>query len=159
MRGGIDMSANYEMASKEIESLAKNIIKQYHPELQDEKIAYVIRHGAWTKNGKEVLGNTKKCSEKETLLTGYTFIITLNGVLRMLPENVIRAVLDHELSHCGIEKDENGILKRYIIGHDLEDFAHIIRRYGLYSEDAKYFMQEIKQLSIFDNEQKLRAVK
>lgn len=153
------MSVNYELASKKIIDLANEIIGQYHPRLKNERIAYVIKYGAWTKNGKDVLGNAKKCSEKEMLLTGYTFIITLAGVLLMLPENVIRAVIDHELSHCGVEKNEDGQTKRYIIAHDLEDFAQVIKRYGLYNEDVKYFIQQIKQISIFDDEMSLKVVK
>jgi hypothetical protein len=153
------MSVNYELASKKIIDLANEIIGQYHPRLKNERIAYVIKYGAWTKNGKDVLGNAHKCSEKEMLLTGYTFIITLAGVLLMLPENVIRAVIDHELSHCGVEKNEDGQTKRYIIAHDLEDFAQVIKRYGLYSEDVKYFIQQIKQISIFDDKMLLKVVK
>lgn len=153
------MLGDYEMASKKIVDIANEIIEKYHPELKDEKVAYIIRYSTWTKNGKQVLGSAKKCSEKETLLTGYNFIITLSNLVLNMPSNTIKAIIDHELSHCGVDEDDYGEKKRYIIGHDLEDFAHIIKRHGLYSEDAKYFMEQTKQISFFDNDKTLRAVK
>lgn len=149
------MIGDYEIASKEIVNMANEIIEKYHPELKDEKIAYVIRYSTWTKNGKQVFGTAKKCSDKEKLLTGYSFIITLSNLVLNMSQDTIKAVIDHELSHCGVEEDEYGEKKRYIIEHDLEDFAHIIKRYGLYSDDAKHFMEQTKQISFFDDDKNL----
>jgi len=108
------MKIRYSMAPERVIDIANEIIRQYHNELKKEKIAYVIKNDTWLKDGKEILGNAKKCSEKETLLTGYTFIITINAKLLSADENLLRAVIDHELSHCGIDIDENGERQRYI---------------------------------------------
>lgn len=131
----------------EVEKVAMELIAKYHPHLAEAKIAYVFKKDSWSKNGKWILGSAHKCSEKEKLLHGYDFIITINRDSWMLfTEDKREAVVDHELCHCG--KSEDG--KYILVPHDIEDFAAVIRRHGLYKEDVKHFTQVLRQVSLFD---------
>jgi hypothetical protein len=48
-----------------------------------------------------------------------------------------RALVDHELTHCG-QKVNGGW---YVVGHDLEDFAAVVRRHGLWNENVKMYLR------------------
>lgn len=145
---------NYTLAP-EVEEVAKGLISRHHRHLCDAKIAYVFKKDSWNKNGKWVLGSAHKCSEKEKLLHNYDFIITINyDSWRIFDEVKQEAVVDHELCHCGKDKDD----KYVIISHDIEDFAAVIRRHGLYTEDVKAFGMAINQVSLFNEGPNLRVV-
>lgn len=68
------------------------------------------------------------------------FIITLDAYYAAeCPDAEFCALVEHELGHCGQEKDEFGMprFKRdtgapafAMRGHDVEEFAFIVRRYG-----------------------------
>lgn len=49
----------------------------------------------------------------------------------------IEALVYHELSHAGEQKDKNGNPKPVIVAHDVETFGMEIGRYGLWHEDLR----------------------
>lgn len=51
----------------------------------------------------------------------------------------MRALIDHELCHCQTEEDEDGDTKLVIVGHDMEEFACIIERYGDWKGELDQF--------------------
>lgn len=51
-----------------------------------------------------------------------------------LSPNQRLALVDHELMHCVIEEDEEGTPYMDIRPHDIEEFADIVRRHGLWDE-------------------------
>lgn len=131
----------------EVEKVARELIVKYHPHLVEANIAYVFKKDSWSKNGKEILGNAHKCSEKEKLLYKHDFIITINhNAWIRFDNNKREAIVDHELCHCG--RDVEG--KYCSIPHDVEDFADVIKRHGLYKNDVKQFGMAIRQVSLFD---------
>lgn len=141
---------NY-MPAPEVATLAMSLIEKYHQHLTNAKIAYVFKKGTWNKNGKEVLGSAKKCSEKDKILHNYDFIITINYEAWARASKIKRqAILDHELNHCGVNEYGEYIF----VPHDLEDFASVIRRHGLYKDDVRTFAMTLKQVSLFDEDEK-----
>jgi hypothetical protein len=73
----------------------------------------------------------------------YDFIIWIAGDWwpRLRPHQQ-RALLDHELSHCHLTP----LGKRTLVPHDVEEFNHIIRRYGFWQPaGGGYATQEAVQ--------------
>lgn len=138
--------------SPEVEEMAHKLIAEHHKRLADANIGYLIRTGAWTVHGDERLGNTEKCSSKYRHLTGFDFTITVNqSIWNMMQPNEKSALVDHLLSHCG--KNENGWC---YWNHDVEDFAAVVRRHGLWQEGVRKYAEAAaeasRQLTLFDVE-------
>src|SRR5690554_4103291 len=91
----------------EVADIARDLIRNYHGGLADAKIIYLFRDKAPKSKGKVTLGAAKKASGIEDVLSGADFIIWIaeDEWLRM-DMRKRRALVDHELSHCGM--DENG---------------------------------------------------
>jgi hypothetical protein len=136
----------------DVENIARRLIPEHHTHLADAKIKYLGREGAWSVGGKIRWGSAEKCSAKHRHLTGYDFIIIINvDVWGGLESKQKVALVDHELSHCGI--NDNGWC---IWPHDVEDFASVVRRHGLWQEGVRKYaeaaVEASRQLTIFDIE-------
>ena len=134
----------------EVREIAHRLITEHYKRLADAKIGYLIRTGAWTVNGDERPGNAEKCSGKHRHLTGFDFIVTVNhAIWGMMQPNEKGALVDHLLSHCG--KSENGWC---YWNHDVEDFASVVRRHGLWQEGVRKYaeaaVEASRQLTIYD---------
>jgi hypothetical protein len=140
----------------EVADIARELIKKYHSALGEAKIVYLFRDKAPKSKGKVVWGTTKKTSPIEKALTGYDFVIWVSEDIWVgIDANKKHALVDHELSHCGL--DENG--NWTTLEHDFTGFNAVLRRYGYWSGDLKRMKKSIEQMSLFDEEPKLEAVK
>lgn len=85
-------------------------------------------------------------------LHGYDFVILLNHhVWHMaeFDEAKKRALIDHELCHAQVCRDEEGEIKRdsrgrlccRTRGHDLEEFREIVKRHGQWKSDIQEFVK------------------
>lgn len=52
-----------------------------------------------------------------------------------------RALIDHELRHISVTHSESEGIVPKLVGHDLEEFVGTVRRYGLWHEGVKTFVQ------------------
>jgi len=43
----------------------------------------------------------------------------------------LKILMLHELMHIGIEINEKGEIKKYIVPHSVQDFEYILDKYGL----------------------------
>ncbi|MCE5334528.1 MAG: hypothetical protein LLG06_08035, partial [Desulfobacteraceae bacterium] len=104
----------------------------------DANIGYVMRN-KHAKSGGKVLGGTcQKQSDKQKLLHDYDFIIELAAdIWSELNTTQREALLLHEIMHVGVEVDDDGEAKMFIRPHDTEEFAYVIKVYGLYSLDLQ----------------------
>jgi hypothetical protein len=78
------------------------------------------------------------------------FLITINMEEwnSMLPP-MREALIDHELEHCCRgDDDKQGNPTWYTQGHDVEDFAAVIRRHGLWSDGLRRFEAAAKQVEM-----------
>lgn len=132
----------------EVEFLARQLIPKYHEHLASANIAYLFRRGKWKSKGSTVLGKAAKVTGQHQYLTSLDFIITINEQeWRKADPATKEAILDHELAHCGM--DGTGWV---IHLHDVEDFASVIRRRGLWSEGLQLFKaasERYEQESLF----------
>lgn len=51
------------------------------------------------------------------------------------------ALVDHELSHCHAEADEEGAVKLTCLPHDLEEFAPIVQQHGAWRDSVKRLLE------------------
>ncbi|MCL6557401.1 MAG: hypothetical protein K6U74_01120 [Firmicutes bacterium] len=123
----------------QVEESAKDLIGHYHQHLASARIKYLFREGAWSK-----AGAATRVNARDKKLHGYDFLIVINKEFyeQMAPD-ARRALIDHELSHCGIS--ESGDWK--IWKHDVEDFAAVIARHGVWNEGSqKYLSAGMKRI-------------
>ena len=122
------MAATWSEAPAEVIELARRIIDKYHPSLMDASIGFVMRSEAPRVGGKTVLGKTRKVTAEQQVHIDFDFIIWLaEDVWSSLSPRQKEALIDHELSHCKFDG-----FTASIVPHDVEEFTHIIDRYGFW---------------------------
>ncbi|HHY95891.1 MAG TPA: hypothetical protein GX513_12925 [Firmicutes bacterium] len=126
----------------EVEAIARRLIPEHHKHLATAHIAYIMAESLPARNGKTPMAKAQKASEAQNLLHGYDFVITVNKkAWDMLTPQQCEALVDHELAHCGL--GENGWT---IWAHDVEEFAAVIKRHGLWHEGARVFAKAVEQM-------------
>lgn len=143
----VDKEPRYWLAPQ-AEEVARRLIPQHHKHLANARIAYIFAKSLPARNGKVPMANARKVPEAQRLLHGYDFVITINEDAWMLLTQAQReALIDHELSHCGMKQDGSWT----IWAHDVEEFAAVIKRHGLWHDGARVFAKAVEQLE-FDLE-------
>jgi hypothetical protein len=125
--------AEYTEVTSEVLDIAKEIIKDHRPDLEECMIGFVFRDEAAVSRGKIILATTRKApanikpylSEEINML-----IIVAKDQWDLLSTEQRRALIDHELCHI-IYSGRDWALQ----GHDFEEFKVIIDRYGLWNYD------------------------
>lgn len=143
--------AEYWRCPDEVAAMADKIIDAYHTHLEGARILFLFRDQAAKSAGKLIAGKASKMSPKDNALADatppYAFKIELAHDLWTLNnESWRRALLDHELCHCGGDEEDGW----EIIAHDLEEFACIVERHGLWKSDVKDFCGRVDQLDLFE---------
>lgn len=142
------MPVTYENAP-EVKSIAEELIKKHHPHLVNVKIEYVYRSEHAKSGGKDVWGKARKIgglnawlatpSDERWIHPEPFFVMEIaKDIWVKLKETAQTALVDHELNHMGRDTETGDLM---IEAHDVEDFAIILRRYGLYRADAEMFVR------------------
>lgn len=127
----------YRRVDEEVVRLCEQIVEAHHPDLQHARIGLLFRSGTWKSKGRTRWGQAQKASGKIRALAGdIDFLVTLNEDVWFdeLDNAQRRALLDHELCHCAFDVVE---LKASTRGHDVEEFAEIIRRHGVWDSSLR----------------------
>ena len=137
-------------AAPDVAEMAAKLIEAYHSPLAEAPILYIFRDEAGKSKGRLVLG-------KARLVTGlHAFLVALAAgdadaqysesdesffVMEIAEDwwapvshGKREALVDHELCHFDATED-----KLRIRGHDLEEFAAVVERHGLWDESVKLF--------------------
>lgn len=132
--------------------IMEEMVAKYHPHLASAKIAMAWRFDMKPDaDGRLVLGTAKKASDLDRELHQYDFVIVLNADMwnrAEFTQDMKVALVDHELCHCEVQKDENGEEKLdtsgrpvwRMRGHDIEEFTEIVGRHGQYKGDIEKFV-------------------
>lgn len=135
------------LAEEETVTMAEGIIKDHRPELIGVNIIYFFREKAGKKAGKVTLATAKKVAPKENVIHSFegkpdvVFAIEIaNDAWHALAEIQKKAVLHHELCHCGFETDDNGNTEAVILPHDIEEFSTVVKEHGYYLKDIQDFV-------------------
>lgn len=120
-----------------LRNLAEKVIEENpnlaHLKTPDITILYMYSDKQKKRAGCPVYADTEKVSSKMRSLAGCDFIITFYkpNSDRLTPEQM-EILMYHELRHVGYDPEKE---KRYIIPHDVQDFADIIEEHGVYWTD------------------------
>jgi hypothetical protein len=132
----IEMSEiTWSEAPQSVIHTAEEIIRQFHPWLNDARIAFVMRSEAQKRGPRMILGQTSKVPEKMHPYLEYDFLIWLSEKdYEGMSDAQREALIDHELCHCAKNLVTDGWKLRE---HDIQEFAIIISRHGLWTEDLR----------------------
>jgi len=138
------MTAEWTEATSEVVRIAQELILNHHAHLRDANIGFLFRSEASSSKGRLVLGQAMKLPDKMHAYLDYDFIIWLAEDEYIKLDTTRRtALIDHQLCHCGGERE-----KWVISGHDIEEFNQILTRYGTWQNDllkAEYALETWKQ--------------
>jgi putative metallopeptidase len=137
-------------------ALLSELVEAHHQEILDARIA-LAWHLGWKPDvdGRVTLGQCKRVGDLDREISDqYDFVIILREAFWADPHVTDlqrRALLDHELSHASVKYDEKGnpmIDERgrtvyRVRRHDLEEFASIAERYGVWKKDLEVFAQAL----------------
>lgn len=153
-------------ATRDMYALMNRLISDIedHSHLTNARIAL-----AWHKDVKPnvdgwiMLGKAKKASDLDRELAPWDFVIVLNQEFwqKAKPEQR-KALLDHELCHCEVERGSDDEPKRdekdrvcyRIRKHDIEEFKGVVERNGIWKRDLESFAKALRgktaQADLFD---------
>jgi hypothetical protein len=150
------MATHYDSAPS-VKAIADELIPKYHPHLLDfnVKMEYRFIDKIPKKGGKEVWGSCRKISSLPASLAQDNpdgdsfFVIVISGpVWDILPDDKRRALVDHCLQYAFAEydeDDENSAVKLSIKPTDMEEFACIVKRHGMWREGIKDIVDAAKE--------------
>lgn len=138
------MPATFREAD-EVRQIASQLIPRFHEHLVEARIGYLFRQAdqEWKSGGKRVWGRAYKVPARERHYTELDFVIVIDeSTWLFLAAEKRRALVDHELAHCGQgEPDKQGNARWVLWAHDVEDFAAVLERHGLWTSDVKQFAE------------------
>jgi len=152
--------------------VAEPIIRTCHPHLVPVRVEFVFtREPLPSKHGRTTLANAQKYSGLKAFLASNPeapaetielfpdatgefndfFVVQVDNALwRQLNAKQKKALIDHELCHCGVENDDKGNTKLVIQPHDLEEFRCIVERHGFWKDDVAAFAKSIEKAKRVD---------
>lgn len=158
--GAVRAPATVFHDAPEVEEIASQAIRDWHPHLRDARIRYLWRDGgAWTSGSKTVLAKASKLGSQAQFLSEDFDAVILVDTNRWaeLSEEQRVALVDHELAHLrqstGGKYDlplvqPNGRPVLHVVRHDVEEFVDVIRRHGLWDIDLTHAAKVIRQVPI-----------
>ncbi len=134
----------------QVEGIANVLIPILHKELHLARIAYLFREKSNTR-GETVLGKAKLAGPDLRYLGEVDYVIEINfeAWLVLVPQARL-ALVDHELAHCAKHENADGETSWIILPHDVEEFASIVKRWGLWQPNLIAFGKAVgDQLELF----------
>lgn len=107
------------------------------------RIAYLAKlKGQVKADDRHTLGKALKASEPWGMLAGLDAVLWVHrGSWRDMKAEVRRALLHHELMHLDQDEESGELLIR---GHDLEEFAGTVRRFGAWEPAIAHLAEQLK---------------
>lgn len=148
----------YYSAAPEVARIGQRLMQQYHRHLLKTRVEFLFRSKAGTKGGKTTLGTARKVTGLNALLATPDVVDDPEGTSESLTFFVIEvasdmwnylseaqrvALVDHELCHCKLGINEKGDIVHSIAAHDVEEFAEIVLRHGLWKPDLSQFIRGV----------------
>lgn len=136
------MAVEWLQVDQEVLDIAKQVIEDHMPELQDASIGFLFRETGPVSNGRVTMGMAKKVdAQYQALGLDYDFIIWLaQDIYYSLNELQRTALIHHELCHCSFDDDD----KPKMVKHDFEEFDVIIRLYGFWRPNGARTIEAVQ---------------
>ncbi|GAB3429923.1 hypothetical protein GCM10027436_02490 [Actinophytocola sediminis] len=147
----------------EVAKIADGLIVKHHKDLNrtDVTIRYLFRDPPAKSRGRVVLGKARKISGLYAALVGLEhadrlgdepadfFVVEIaHGPWVGMTERQRVALVDHELSHLDVELSEDDDRVLVTRGHDVEEFAAVVKRHGLWRESIAEFAAVAKSAQL-----------
>ena len=139
----------------EAERMAQPIIEQHHSHLVGARILFLLTTQERTRGLRTVLASAQKLPALQKYLSSggehaveewHDFLILISETeWNALTREQRIALVDHELCHCWADPETGAWQLR---GHDVEEFADVIARHGLWKQDVRTFGEVIRQLRL-----------
>lgn len=121
-------------APAEVRKVVKRIRRKFYEKLADVRIITLMREGKWNKYGTIVKVSAKM---RKAGIEG-DYILTINSeAWASFEGKQKRALVDHELAHIVVSVDRKGAVQYKLKPHDVEEFIHIVKRYGSWTGGLK----------------------
>lgn len=151
-----------------VEEVANRLISTVNQfgHLAEAKIAYLFRTGEWMTKGRWEMGKAYVNDERLKFLTGYDLQVVVSDRIWYMTHGIQReALIAHQLCHFERkEPDKHGNPRWGLASHDLEEFAYVVRKYGIWDESLREFMAayqkgetERRQVPMFEDEEEVGA--
>ena len=135
--------------SQEVKAIAEELILNHHEHLSKARIAYLFADRGSKKLGRVMMGRAAKASDLIAHFGQVDFIVVINReTWTALTIRQRDALVDHELSHCRMTITKTGEVRWWIRAHDVEEFAEIIERHGLWFPDLERFAKASQQMGL-----------
>jgi hypothetical protein len=134
-----------------VETIAAELIPNFHPELATARFKYVFVDKASQKSGKPVLGKVRRITGLLDFLIETDFVMEVAlDTWNPLHDSQRKALVDHLLESCTGEEDTNngGAMKWSVREPDVQEFAAILRRHGAWNEELAAFTVIAKEIGV-----------
>lgn len=154
----------------DIHSIVGKLIVERHRHLVNCQIVSVFCDKTPKSKGKEVWASMRKVSGLNAFLANLAiptmaysekqaeesaegnadlFVLSVSSeIWEILEQDQREALVDHEL--CHIDRNEEG--EYFLVGHDIEEFAKNIKKYGIWRQDLQNFFHALGQQELFSGE-------
>lgn len=135
-------------AKPKVIEMARELVQAFHPSLLDARIGFLMRDPIPKRRNKLVYGDAALVSEKLKPLMPLDFIIWIAyDAVMAWPEERVRALIDHQLSHCIFDATE---MKAGLCDHDVEGFLSELQRWGAWNYGLMKLQRQAQQLTMDD---------
>lgn len=116
-------------AAPELGSLARQLIKEYHPHLSDASIGYMFRSGRWLERGATRLGQALIAPPVWRSITGYDLVLVVNEeAFKAQTADRQMAMLDNLLCYFDQPVTGQDGCKYKRRAPDIVEFSDVVRR-------------------------------
>jgi hypothetical protein len=138
----------FEHAPESVLTLAARLIDNHHGRLAEANISYIMRNGTWKKKGEIVDADVQVIAGANRFETGKHFRVTINADLwNKVGEKTRTYILDKQLSRCMKDETASGDVRWSLCDYQIKEFANLIERHGLITEDLKCLGNALKQIT------------
>lgn len=137
----------------EVSRVAKKVIDKWHPDLRAIRIEYLFRDKAAKRKGRTVGGTAELVKGKHALLAtdgatdsddlAFFLVVIASDVWTHMTDAQKEALVDHELQHFVVDRNEDDEVVLKLRGHDVEAFFSEIPRHGLWKTDLEMFVSSM----------------
>lgn len=133
-------------AAPEVQVVARPLMAAHHPHLLHVRVEFLFVDKIPQRNGKQIWGTARKVTSLAAFLAdesgeGEPFfcVVITRPIWEVLSTEQRAALVDHELCHCWVEEKEDGSSSLVLLSHDLEEFAQVVLRHGLWRDEVTQF--------------------
>lgn len=156
----------YKAAPAEAEELLRELVAQHHKHLRNSKIDIIFYRDEIKKSHKVIAGRASVVTGRNAYYASHVGMNPDTGQV-YAPQRYVepdpfflieiwdiawtafnkkqrRALMDHELCHCMTKVDDDLNVIPFIVGHDIEEFDAVVKRYGAWHSDLETFLREAR---------------